>query len=169
MLESIYSKCPFLGIACESYDDFKEGHCFDCNNDDSQCVSFGMKSRESFQNLMSAHRVPDVGAPLRVYLMTGAGRPFCRTHFRVTIHISSSKDSLLHGGEIGIFTLVMHSIRNYRAGDADSGKPQLNTDAMKFSPEPLLVIINCHWFFVIQMVYLQNFRTESNVHSGGAR
>lgn len=137
MLESIYTMCPFMGIVCDSFDDFKEGHCFDCNKDDSRCMRFGMRSQESFQNLLSARRVTEVGAPLRVYLMTGNDRPFCRSHYRVTIHISSSDESKLHGGEVGIVAMEIHSVRDFVPGERDRGKPRLQTETMFFSQEAM--------------------------------
>lgn len=137
MLESMYTKCPFMGIACDSFDDFKEGHCFGCSEDGHQCVRFGMNSHQSYQDLISDRRVPDVGAPLRVYLMTGPSRPFCRSHFKVTIHISSSDESQLHGGEIGILSMVVHAVPGFNPSEPDHGQARLETEKMHFSQEPL--------------------------------
>lgn len=103
--------CPFMGITCSSYDDFRRGHCFQCDVDGNRCVRFGPASRDSYRGLWSVRHITDAADPMRVYFMTGAEGPFCRVHYKVTIVMSGSEESLLHGGEIGVVSLEVRSQR----------------------------------------------------------
>lgn len=123
MTDSIRSKCPFNGISCDNYDDFKEGYCFDCNQDDGyRCFKFGLKSIDSYEQLVSQGKIMDA-EPIKVYLMTNGKSPYCRTHFKVTIKISSSIESRMHGGEVGDMSIIIHADQ-YNA-----------TEKMRLSPE----------------------------------
>lgn len=103
--------CPFMGITCSSYDDFRRGHCFRCDADGNRCVRFGPGSRESYRGLWSDRRIANAAEPMRVYFMTGGEGPFCRVHYKVTVVVSSSEESVLHGGEIGVLSLEVRSQR----------------------------------------------------------
>lgn len=116
MLESVHTRvqsekerCPFMGITCSSFEDFRRGHCFRCNEDGNMCMRFGMDSWNSYRGLWSDRKIADGAEPLRVYLMTGDRNPFCRVHYKVTIVMSSSDESRLHGGEIGVVSLEVRS------------------------------------------------------------
>ncbi|KAJ8976793.1 hypothetical protein NQ317_014136 [Molorchus minor] len=41
------SRCVFLGIKCDSYDDFAKGRCISCNKSDSACRTFGINTYKS--------------------------------------------------------------------------------------------------------------------------
>lgn len=104
-------QCPFMGITCSSYDDFKRGHCFRCDEAGNRCVRFGLASRDSYLGLWSDRRIVSVADPMRVYFMTGAAGPFCRVHYKVTIVMASTEESREHGGEIGVVSLEVRSQR----------------------------------------------------------
>lgn len=109
-------RCPFMGITCSSFDDFRRGHCFRCGEDGNRCVRFGLESWDSYRGLWSDRRIADPGDAMRVYFMTGAEGPFCRAHYKLTIVMSASEEGQLHGGEIGVITAV---VRSQRLPDAD--------------------------------------------------
>lgn len=123
LIESLKTRCPFLGISCDSYDDFRQGHCFRCNEDNHNCIPFGMNSMNIYQHLLSSGKIMNPSAPTRVYLMTSGASPFCRAHFKVTIVMSASDESSMHGGEIGIMSMVVHQNKT-------------TTENMKISKEP---------------------------------
>lgn len=43
------------------------------------------------------------------FLLTGDEKPYCKVHYRITVKISESEESVLHGGEIGILSIKLHS------------------------------------------------------------
>lgn len=130
MTESLRTKCPFAGITCESYDDFRHGNCFQCNQNGHQCIHFGLNSINSYQHLISSGKIVDVLGPVRVYLMTSNSSPFCRTHYKITLRMSSSEESSVHGGEIGIMSLILHS-------HFDERNRTMQTEKMQFSQDPV--------------------------------
>lgn len=109
--------CPFMGITCSSWDDFRRGHCFQCDDGEdgsgagNRCVRFGPASRESYRGLLSDRRIGGAGEAMRVYMMTGPQGPFCRVHYKVTIVMSGSEESVVHGGEIGVVSLEVRAQR----------------------------------------------------------
>uniref|UniRef100_A0A8D8P1W9 Inactive pancreatic lipase-related protein 1 n=1 Tax=Culex pipiens TaxID=7175 RepID=A0A8D8P1W9_CULPI len=106
-IESIQSKCPFTAIACESYEKFMAGECFDCDRDGHLCFNFGHRSHDSFRALSQAKQI--IGSPaIQAFFITGPAEPFCRTHYKVTIKVSDTDESMIHGGEIGRFHLAVH-------------------------------------------------------------
>ncbi|XP_015586710.1 pancreatic lipase-related protein 2 [Cephus cinctus] len=89
-IESINTACPFLAVPCSSWDRFQQGHCFDCKN--QYCPRFGFDAHPGNHHAST-------------YLMTGSQKPFCKAHYRVTINISKTDESLDHGGEVGMFMM----------------------------------------------------------------
>lgn len=75
--ESIHSKCPFMGITCDSFESFKEGKCARCDENGQQCVRMGYHSYEDYRPLVRAKKI-DMKRPPVLYLMTGDKAPFCR-------------------------------------------------------------------------------------------
>ncbi|KAJ8982425.1 hypothetical protein NQ317_007773 [Molorchus minor] len=113
-LESITPnpKCKFITISCSSYQDFLSGKCFDCGKHRERCIPFGYHGNKHYDRLLKnkwkhTSRVQ--------YLLTADANPFCsilyffRGHYRITVHISNSTESKLHGGEIGQLMFTMHS------------------------------------------------------------
>lgn len=128
--ESINTKCPFTAVSCDSYEDFKAGECFSC--EDRFCVRFGYDSIKTYNELKKEGYTSD-DASLTTYLMTSAEHPFCRVHYRVTVKMSATEESALHGGEIGTLSLKFHSHR------------RKETEKMSFYSEP--------FFFEPGMIY----------------
>lgn len=89
-IESINTVCPYVTVPCSSWDRFQQGGCFDCVN--QYCPRFGFDAQPG-------------NYPVATYLMTGSERPFCRGHYRVTINVSKTAESMSHGGEVGMFVL----------------------------------------------------------------
>lgn len=124
MTESILSKCAFTAVTCESYEEFKEGRCFDCKGKDNHyCLQFGFHSHASYRKLLGTGLFASA-RPVKAYLTTAPGTPYCQTHYKVTVIMSSNEESITHGGEIGILTVNLNSEQN------------LNTGKMKFSEDP---------------------------------
>ncbi|XP_076756831.1 pancreatic triacylglycerol lipase [Xylocopa sonorina] len=89
-IESINTKCPFLAVPCPSWDVFQKGNCFDCVN--QYCPRFGLDAEPGNYHAS-------------VYLMIGSSKPFCKGHYKVSIIISKTNESLDHGGEVGMFAI----------------------------------------------------------------
>lgn len=128
MTDSLKVKCPSKGISCDSYDDFKYGHCFRCNENGHKCFQFGMNSINNYQHLHANGKILD-NNPIRVYLMSDGPSQFCRTHYKVTIRMSLSEESTVHGGEIGIVSMVLHN--------HNKTEHKVDTEVMKFSQDPV--------------------------------
>lgn len=127
-IESIQSKCPYTAIVCESYEKFLAGDCFDCDRDGHMCFTFGFHSYNSYRSLSQANQI--VGSPeIQAYFITGPAEPFCRTHFKVTVKVSDTEESVLHGGEVGRFHL---SIYGNKGGHTE--KMAFTEDAELYEP-----------------------------------
>lgn len=127
--ESINAHCPFYAISCESYEKFLNGECFECNRNGHYCFDFGFDSYRSYKrNYENGFMYGS--EPIKAYLMTSDRKPFCSkfashksllifrskitfsilgTHYKTTLHISPSTESSMHGGEIGIMSIIIHS------------------------------------------------------------
>ncbi|XP_043250444.1 pancreatic triacylglycerol lipase-like [Colletes gigas] len=112
--ESINTACPFLGIPCSSWDKFQEGSCFDCVN--QYCPEFGLDAQPGNYHAS-------------VYLMTSSEKPYCRGHYRVTINISKTNESLDHGGEVGTFVIRVVGDSNKR-----TERMQLSSQSKYYEP-----------------------------------
>lgn len=121
-IESIRSKCPFTAIACESYEKFLAGDCFDCDRDGHLCFRFGFHSHNSYRSLREANQLIR-SQEIQAFFITGPGEPYCRTHYKVLIKVSDTEESILHGGEIGRFHLSIY------------GSKGVQSDKMKFTEE----------------------------------
>lgn len=78
-IESIKSKCPFMGITCDSYESFQEGKCAKCDEEGQECVRMGYHSLEDFRLLLGNNKA-DYKNPRKYYLMTGDNAPYCRKY-----------------------------------------------------------------------------------------
>lgn len=109
MIESIRTRCPFLAVTCESYEEFKEGRCFNCTGADGhQCINFGFHSQQSYSQLIGTNQL-SLGQPIKAYLKTNADQPYCQNHYKIKAFISSSAESAGNGGEVGILSINVHS------------------------------------------------------------
>ncbi|KZC07876.1 Pancreatic lipase-related protein 2 [Dufourea novaeangliae] len=113
-IESINSACPFLTVPCSSWDKFQEGSCFDCVN--QYCPRLGLDAQPGNYHAS-------------VYLMTGSGKPFCKGHYKMTINISKTNESLDHGGEVGTF-----AIRVIGENGQKTEKMQLSSHSKYYEP-----------------------------------
>ncbi|KAF5298079.1 hypothetical protein FQA39_LY11847 [Lamprigera yunnana] len=110
-LESINPKCPFMSISCNSYENLKNGTCFECNKKNRHCIAFGFHGKGHYERLLKTKEIHPQDNLVQ-YLMTGSNKPFCRAHYRVTVDMSNSTESRLHGGEIGQLIFKVYSTRD---------------------------------------------------------
>lgn len=129
MAESLRSRCPLMGITCESWEAFKEGSCFECNADGHQCIAFGMAARDSYQHQLASGHFLGAFPTVQVYLMNTLGAQHCRAHYKVTVQVSASMESVLHGGEVGTMSMTLHT--------HIEGRKKVDSEEMSFTPEPL--------------------------------
>lgn len=123
--EAIKSKQTQKAIICDSYEQFLTGECFSCiGNDNGHCIDFGLNSERSYRKMIGLSDITK-GTPLKAYFMTSAKPPYFQAHYRLTVHVSDSEDSVTHGGEIGILSCEFVSAKGNRSG------------LMKFSREPM--------------------------------
>nr|XP_012137157.1 PREDICTED: pancreatic triacylglycerol lipase-like isoform X2 [Megachile rotundata] len=113
-IESINTNCPFLAVPCSSWDKFEEGSCFDCVN--QYCPRFGLDAQPGNYHAS-------------VYLLTGSSKPFCKGHYKVTINISKTDESVNHGGEVGTFV-----IRIFGEKDKKSERIHLSPHSKYYEP-----------------------------------
>lgn len=113
-IESINTHCPFLAVPCSSWDKFQEGVCFDCV--DQYCPRFGLDAQPGNYHAS-------------VYLMTGSDKPFCKAHYRITLNISKTNESLNYGGEVGMFV-----IRVIGAKGKQTERMQLSSNSKYYEP-----------------------------------
>lgn len=126
--ESMRTKCPFTAITCESYEQFLAGDCFDCDQDGHMCFQFGFNSQSSYRKMLDAKQL--IGnQEIQAFFITGAGEPYCRTHYKVLIKVSDTEESVIHGGEIGRFHMSI-----YGSKGEHSDKLAFSEDAELYEP-----------------------------------
>ncbi|XP_063992120.1 pancreatic triacylglycerol lipase-like [Diachasmimorpha longicaudata] len=113
-IESINTVCPFLAVPCSSWNDFQQGSCFDCVG--QYCPRLGFDAHPGNYHAS-------------VYLMTASEKPFCRGHYKVSINISKTDESVQHGGDVGIFV-----IRVIGAGGKMSERIPLSETSRYYEP-----------------------------------
>ncbi|XP_017479648.1 PREDICTED: pancreatic triacylglycerol lipase-like [Rhagoletis zephyria] len=129
--ESVLSKCPFLGITCESYEAFKEGMCARCNEDGQLCMRMGFHTYTDYKELSAAGAL-EANKPPVLYLTTADKRPFCRNHYKITVRVSGHDESTMHGGEIGTISVRLHSKTHGKKSNAE--RIRFSQKAMYFEP-----------------------------------
>lgn len=107
-LESIKSNCTFTGVACDSYANFLNGKCTCKGRDTGFCLQMGLDAEQSYSRYIGTKQ-PSSGLPTKAFLITGYQKPFCRSHFKLTIIMSGSQESLGHGEEVGILSVEVKS------------------------------------------------------------
>lgn len=125
-LQTVESKSAHLkAITCDSYTSFQQGDCFSCTDGNHHCIKFGYLAEQSYRNLFGTkkHYSSD---PISAYLMTMGEPPYVRNHYKITVMCSTSQESMIHGGEVGMLKLKIHGEDNQR------------THQMYFSEEPRL-------------------------------
>ncbi|KAH8275908.1 hypothetical protein KR026_012470 [Drosophila bipectinata] len=129
--ESIGSKCPFLGITCDSFESFKDHKCISCEEPRHTCLRMGYHSQEDYQEQVNLGHIKQGDSPGVFYLWTGDRKPFCRLHYRITVRMSAHDESTLHGGEVGILSVRVHD------GKTTHKKKRASTELMKFSTKSM--------------------------------
>ncbi|KAK0061900.1 inactive pancreatic lipase-related protein 1 [Biomphalaria pfeifferi] len=108
--ESINTRCPFMGYACNSEEDFTSGRCNSCGS--AGCAYMGFHADR---------HVPPRGQTKKIFLTTSTRKPFCQYHLDVAVKLSSGTGQTERGKLFAIFT-----------GDKGSTeKIQLNKDPME--------------------------------------
>ncbi|KAK7794265.1 hypothetical protein R5R35_013600 [Gryllus longicercus] len=112
--ESINTRCPYMAIACESWEHFKNGSCFKCASEitpeshrrgERLCATFGYHSLSHLNQQWNGKSLSL--SQEKLYLMTGSRTPFCQEHYKVGLHISGLPHSVKHGAEIGMFWVTL--------------------------------------------------------------
>jgi len=114
-IESVNTECNFLAVECESYDKFLAGECFECESHKKNgkvCAHFGLTSVQSVHNSILQDWQKTDRSLVKLYTITGADWPYCRSLYRVTTVISNSSSSVDHGGEIGAFEIEIIGTTN---------------------------------------------------------
>ncbi|XP_059166669.1 inactive pancreatic lipase-related protein 1-like [Physella acuta] len=125
-VESINSKCPFLGFPCDNEDDYKNGRCDECGPDG--CIRMGYHADQN---------KPTNGRTTRVYMTTANKQPFCEYHLDVSVKISATQGqeergeltALISGenGIIGPFLLNPVPV-NFQLSDVHTFHVHTSTD-----------------------------------------
>lgn len=100
--------------------------CRNDRNSDGSCIRFGLETLNSYKEHVSTSLVTS-GQPIKAYFLTGPRAPFCRSHFKLTVYMSGSKESLGHGEEIGTLLVEFVSAKGH------------NSDRIRFSREAMYV------------------------------
>ncbi|XP_068245649.1 pancreatic triacylglycerol lipase-like [Palaemon carinicauda] len=109
--ESILSKCQFLGVPCDSWEQFIQGSCWTCPN--GLCPSMGFHAKPLDQNGETSSNQNDnlatdsQNSSVKVYLGTNSRSPFCAEQYRVTVVTSDTLESRVSGGDVARFTLKL--------------------------------------------------------------
>ncbi|XP_066930049.1 pancreatic triacylglycerol lipase-like [Clytia hemisphaerica] len=72
-MESINSPCPYYGYPCQSYEDFKNGHCTHCP--DGGCPRMGYHVARPKKDLK-----------MKYYTLTNENYPFCAYHYSIEFY-----------------------------------------------------------------------------------
>ncbi|KAG8287450.1 pancreatic lipase-related protein 2 [Homalodisca vitripennis] len=107
-IESVNTQCNFLAVECESWEKFLAGDCFECESDKKNgtvCAHFGLTSVQSVHTSILQNWEKTDRSLVKLFTITGADWPYCRSLYRVTIEISNSTSSREHNGEIGEFDI----------------------------------------------------------------
>lgn len=116
VLEAIKSKETQKAVICNSYEEFKEGRCFGClGHGTGHCINFGLGSEQSFKKIMGMSDLSR-GEPVKAYFMTSAHPPFFQTHYRISVVMSDSDESMTHGGEVGYISVEVESENGKKSG-----------------------------------------------------
>ncbi|XP_046960900.1 pancreatic lipase-related protein 2 [Vanessa cardui] len=111
--ESVAPACPFMAIQCKSYEAFLEGNCTTCDHK-HLCVPIGLHSQSSYKQLQNGGLV-DSNNNIALYSLTGSVKPFCRVHYEVTLKVSNSTESRIHGPDVGRVSLTLVDRNNNKS------------------------------------------------------
>lgn len=101
-----------------------DGACFSCTS--HSCITFGYGSKQSYDALFSSRRIIS-SEPIKAYILTKGEAPYIGSHYKITSYVSSSEESLIHGGEVGRLKITLHDKNQ-----------TVNSGMMYFPEEPKL-------------------------------
>ncbi|CAH1736994.1 pancreatic triacylglycerol lipase [Aphis gossypii] len=76
-IESINSKCPYIAHKCNSYQNFLQGKCFSCKDNDAGCAIMGL-------NTVRPNHAPGS----KYFISTGKDTPYCRRQYKVMLDLA---------------------------------------------------------------------------------
>ncbi|XP_046638843.1 pancreatic lipase-related protein 2-like [Daphnia pulicaria] len=137
--ESFNSACPFLAVQCPSFADFLAGACH-CGSNACHRMGYSADHQSVISSAAAASSNNWAGnsqqqqqravesEPIQMYLLTRDDQPFCLYHYRVTIIISDTFESVQHGGDRGWLSIQLH-------GHNRSSPPtRLTPENVRFEP-----------------------------------
>ncbi|VVC98347.1 unnamed protein product [Leptidea sinapis] len=125
--ESIAPNCPFIAIQCKSYESFLAGNCSTCDNK-HLCIPMGYHSLNVYRRLQMGELV-DTNSNIALFALTGGNKPYCRVHYEVTLKVSNSSESRIHGPDVGRVSLTLLDRNNNK-----SDHKFLNTEQKYYRP-----------------------------------
>ncbi|KAK9500473.1 hypothetical protein O3M35_001738 [Rhynocoris fuscipes] len=183
-IESIADRCEFMAVECDTYENFKAGKCFGCKSEINPkgriCAKMGFRSIRAVQKYgaESGDIHPFLSkSMIKLFTITGSKSLYCRYLYRVTVRISSSNDSLAHGGEVGSFSLEIVGIKDrteviplfreqaYKPGSvhtevvASKTVGRVRTAILHWSHQISFNILTWRWHLPI--IYVQNVTIDS--------
>ncbi|XP_013178093.1 PREDICTED: pancreatic lipase-related protein 2 [Papilio xuthus] len=111
--ESITSSCPFMAVQCQSYEAFLAGNCTTCDSK-HYCIPMGYYSYTFYKRLQTRGLL-DSNSHITLYSMTGGSRPYCKVHYKITLKVSNSTESRVHGPDVGRITVVLVDKNNSKS------------------------------------------------------
>ncbi|XP_059472684.1 pancreatic triacylglycerol lipase-like [Neocloeon triangulifer] len=117
--ESVNTECDFMGVECNSFENYDNGLCFGCENlgGEKACARMGFHARPMGRRELVAFQ-----------LKTAGRDPFCRNQYLVELKISNSSSSQEHGGEVGAFYMQLNGT------DGVTHRIKLQESATYFAP-----------------------------------
>ncbi|XP_014258445.1 pancreatic triacylglycerol lipase-like [Cimex lectularius] len=179
-IESLYDRCDFLAVECESYSKFLKGECFNCKSalkpDRPECARMGFFASEN----------PPIGrSQVKLYTITGAKKPYCRALYKLTFRISSSEESRIHKGEVGYFKIKIVGVQGetesitflkemtHKPGDvhtqavAASQVGRVKSAKVTFIHSTTLFLFT--WRVSVSTIHLESVTVENLTESSGIR
>ena len=102
-IDSINPKtCQMIGMECDTWENFQNGQCQNCQENMGNCDLLGFYAFAYLNGTKASKRRHGL------YLHTNEKSPFCATHYRVTIVLSDTVQSLRQGGDRGNFKMILN-------------------------------------------------------------
>ncbi|XP_068630402.1 pancreatic lipase-related protein 2-like [Battus philenor] len=111
--ESIAPSCPFMAMQCKSYEAFLAGNCTTCDGK-HYCIPMGYHSY-SFYKKIQARGLADPKSHIILYSMTASSKPYCKVHYKLTLKVSNSTESRVHGPDVGRISIVLVDKNNSKS------------------------------------------------------
>ncbi|CAH2075368.1 unnamed protein product, partial [Iphiclides podalirius] len=111
--ESVAPTCPFMAVQCKSYEAFLAGNCTACDSK-HYCIPMGYHSYEIYKRYHASGLI-DSNSHVSLYSMTGGSKPFCKVHYKITLKVSNSSESILHGPDVGRVSIILVDKNNSKS------------------------------------------------------